>query len=386
MKDIFHSESELVFSDDDIKLIREHLILSLKNCFSVVRFDDIPSEILDKVLFDYSNVLGVVSKKFALPFDTLERIDMSNVSFDNFLCCDFNFCGLECVSIDPMNVPKTFSNVSFWGVEFTSPIVDHVIEDVDFSGSKNAVIDPVKNKISYGNKFRNVRFTWPFKDPRSVQGNDFSGSRNAVIDLRSIYILSGANLNGAMLIGSLNGHFINGASFAGAYTSDDEPILINPNKAGGNRLNNCNFGGVSFTEPVNCEINISGSDFTGSKGMVLDPKFVPFHNFRGCKFADVKFVNSYLLGGFMTDCDFTGSKGAVIDFDIMASYKGCNFTDARFAPGITKDNVLDFIYDPEMVTYNGQSFTQYLEKYDEASNSSVSKIYQKIDKAIAKEK
>ena len=97
--------------------IRKYLIKKLKSYDGIVSFDEFTKDELNEILFDYCN--NGRSKRFALPRDIYKKIDMSNVSFDNFEAVNFDFSDLVGVRINPNNLylleikNVDFSNVTF---------------------------------------------------------------------------------------------------------------------------------------------------------------------------------------------------------------------------------------------------------------------------------
>ena len=79
--------------------IRKYLIKKLKSYDGIVSFDEFTKDELNEILFDYCN--NGRSKRFALPRDIYKKIDMSNVSFENFRAHRVDFSKLTGVVIEP---------------------------------------------------------------------------------------------------------------------------------------------------------------------------------------------------------------------------------------------------------------------------------------------
>ena len=70
---------------------------------------------LDEILFNYRTIGKKEAKSFALPIEVLRKIDMSNVSFDNFCAYHVNFSGMTGVKIDPNKLYK--KNKKFYNID-----------------------------------------------------------------------------------------------------------------------------------------------------------------------------------------------------------------------------------------------------------------------------
>ena len=88
-------------------------------------------------------------------------------------------------------------------------------------------------------------------------------------------------------------------------------ISINPQTIYKKDLSNAICQGVKFIGLFD-GVDISGANFTGSKGAKINPQTIYKKNLRGTRCTDVEFIGPFdriMISG----ADFTGSKGAMID-------------------------------------------------------------------------
>ncbi len=105
-------------------------------------------------------------------------------------------------------------------------------------------------------------------------------------------------------------------------------IKINPQTIHGKNLSYCHFSDVEFTGPFD-ECKIKDVDFTGSKGAKINPQTIPEKDLCDCSFSDAELIGPF-DGCNIRYVDFTGSKGAVINFDtILYDIEYCHFCDAE---------------------------------------------------------
>lgn len=365
-----------------ISTIRKYLVNSLeKYQGEPILFDDFPEGLLEEVLF--SPVLKRSKKylNFAIPQSVAKKIDMSNVSFDNFLCENYDFSGYTGIKIDPERSISDFKGASFNGVTFLNPIKNRTIELIDFRGSVGASIDPSSNTMGTQNKFCDVTFTGPFQGV-TVKDDNFSGSHGAVIFTEVGTDLTWTTLTDARIQGGLDDCIINCTNFSGAKNLDDSVLRINPNIIRG-KFRDCVFDGVEFTQPVKKLLEIAGADFTGSQGFEISPDNIASNDISGCKLAGVKFCCANKpLRCFMDNTDFTGSTGAIVDFDLNSNIHGTNFADAQFVQSVGFDNILYISKKYMSARYGDESLFYYVTGLKEKVTSDVNKVLVKIDKAL----
>lgn len=301
---------------DKVRMLRKNLIEELKNLddgMIVSLTDKYDSDILELILFsgydgydryypsidEYGN--RAKCKKFALPNEILRKIDFSNVSFDNFDAKGYDFTGLHLVNLNPQKVyNKNFENSILSGVCFTDSFDGCKIGETDFTGSIGAKIDPDKIYYIYSRvfgkeiwmpycKFDGVTFTKIIKlKAGHINGCDFTGSIGAKIYLngfKNLTNINNCNFKDVTFIGTINNFdYLDGISFSGA-KSEYGMVRINPERM--KSLTKCNFDGVRFIKPIG-KCNISGSNFTGSKGAKIDLRKIT--NFSKTNFTDAKVI------------------------------------------------------------------------------------------------
>ena len=118
--------------------------------------------------------------------------------------------------------------------------------------------------------------------------------------------LSNAICQGVKFIGLFDGVDISGANFTGS-----KGAKINPQTIFVKDLERTKCTDVEFIGPFD-DAKISGANFTGSKGAKINPQTIYKKNLRGTRCTDVEFIGPFdriMISG----ADFTGSKGAMID-------------------------------------------------------------------------
>lgn len=293
------------------------------------------------------------AKYFALPKNLLTKINFSNIDFSNFNAVGFDFNGLYNVKLNPQTIwEKKLMGAKLNGVEFIGPFDDVTLNQRD-----------------------------------SGYITDFTGSTGAIIDVSKIHKLYG------------------------------EYVFFN----------NCIFKGVTFTYPFKhlgytkihgykmpINLEITGSDFTGSRGAIIYPNDMYFSltncilkdtilatpiklswsneikgtNFTGAKqkgnlfkrlkpveivwntdHVDFDFTNTVFNGvhftGPLRDCsllnntDFKNSTGAIIDLKNVneeSNLDSCNFTDST---------VIDKNGKKRLITEDGKISHDFLYELDE---------------------
>lgn len=387
--------------------IRKYLIKKLKSYDGIVSFDEFTKDELNEILFDYCN--NGRSKRFALPRDIYKKIDMSNVSFDNFEAVNFDFSDLVGVRINPNNLYLLeIKNVDFSNVTFLDEFRNCTVIKTNFQGNAGTIIDGkhVEGAIfaggmqyGGGNEFADVTFTEPINNVinGSISGTDFTGSKGAVIELGlgKVNILKDCYLKDATLSGTFRNCYIEGANFTGAHGSNGGRVRINPNILAFGHLeqryvrvlDGCCFDGVEFIEDTTSHgwFSIYNTDFSGSKGFVISPYNVFKRNYEASVFKGVKFTTDPITDANLTEANFEGSEGAIIEGP-QASIALANLTDVslKFA------DPFEFCFSlrgAQTATCEGRSF---LDVFNDAvanfSKNEPTKVYTKIDRAINKDK
>ena len=387
--------------------IRKYLIKKLKSYDGIVSFDEFTKDELNEILFDYCN--NGRSKRFALPRDIYKKIDMSNVSFDNFEAVNFDFSDLVGVRINPNNLYLLeIKNVDFSNVTFLDEFRNCTVIKTNFQGNAGSIIDGkhVEGAIfaggmqyGGGNEFADVTFTEPINNVinGSISGTDFTGSKGAVIELGlgKVNILKDCYLKDATLSGTFRNCYIEGANFTGAHGSNGGRVRINPNILAFGHLeqryvrvlDGCCFDGVEFIEDTTSHgwFSIYNTDFSGSKGFVISPYNVFKRNYEASVFKGVKFTTDPITDANLTEANFEGSEGAIIEGP-QASIALANLTDVslKFA------DPFEFCFSlrgAQTATCEGRSF---LDVFNDAvanfSKNEPTKVYTKIDRAINKDK
>lgn len=380
--------------------VREKLIQAIIVQDDAVKLDGLTTGELDEIIFDHiEDKNGDKKKVFALPLIVLKKIDMSNVSFDNFEAKEIDFSDFTGVKINPSKLyKKRCVSVNFDGVIFLDEFSDKYIEDCNFKGSKNAVIDA---DVVFGGK--NVFSDVTFKSP-IIKGyigySDFSGSKGAIIELghMSIVSLDHCRLRDATIRGSFYDCSISGADFSGAHAVDGGTIKINPNEIRTiietdkaysmydrrvKDISECNFDGVEFTEEFETSsfFKLWKTNFTGSRGVIIDPKTVYNNYYSYAVLNGVMFTpGSSITNAYLEETDFTGSRNAVIS-GLQSWMDRANLTDAK----IEFDNVNFLLASPriETATCDGELFCDvYKKTLDREFGDLVKKYTKKIDEAL----
>ena len=296
---------------------------------------DYDPDILELILFktiDGELIIDEYGKrkdtaKYAYNRKVLSKIDLSDISFDNFDAKGFDFTGLYGVRLNPQTIwDKNLKGSVLNGVEFIGSFFKAKIEGANFTGSKGAIIDLAlydgkeANKITWQHyslnncKFSGVIFTSPIKDIRlysyhffdenkdtmwsspSIQGTDFTGSKGAIIDVNDIKDLHNCNLTDALIVGEIKqSHYINGTNFTGAKQKVIGPfskqITINPSCENEYKdYTSTNFNGIRFTKPFG-KCHLDKTNFTGSEGAIIDLRLVDDESdISSVNFTDAKVI------------------------------------------------------------------------------------------------
>ena len=346
---------------------------------------------MNEILFDYCN--NGRSKRFALPRDIYKKIDMSNVSFENFRAHRVDFSKLTGVVIEPSKLAgKTCCDVNFSGVKFLGEFSSIFLEGCKFGGSVNAVIG---DDVRYGgvNDFTDVTFKSPITYG-VLNGSNFAGSKGAVIELgeEKVKLIIDCCFKDATLKGNLIGCIIQGTDFRGA-NIDNGKIELYPDKLGVGSIyesdvidfSDCHFAGVKFMRPIGGKnvYKIKGADFMGSEGVIIHPAVISKYDYSNCKLAGVSFIpGTSISDANLNGTDFTGSVGAVISSS-QRSIVDANLTDAS-VKFIDPD---DFFAIPGInsATYNGKKFkTVFKETISKDFDDQIKTYTKKINAAIVK--
>ena len=359
----------------------------------VVKLEGFSTEELNELLFNYVEEGDTKKKIFALPNSILQKIDMSNVSFENFRAHRVDFSKLTGVVIEPSQLAgKACCDVNFSGVKFLGEFSSVFLEGCKFGGSVNAVIG---DDVRYGgvNDFTDVTFKSPITYG-VLNGSNFAGSKGAVIELgeEKVKLIIDCCFKDATLKGNLIDCIIQGTDFRGA-NIDNGKIELYPDKLGVGSIyesdvkdfSDCHFAGVKFMRPIGGKnvYKIKGADFTGSEGVIIHPSVISKYDYSNCKLAGVSFIpGTSISDANLNGTDFTGSVGAVISSS-QRSIIDANLTDAS-VKFIDPD---DFFAIPGInsATYNGKKFkTVFKETISKDFDDSIKTYTKKINAAIVK--
>ena len=376
-----------------IEKVRKELIEVLGKQDKVVKLEGFSTEELNELLFNYVEEGDTKKKIFALPNSILQKIDMSNVSFENFRAHRVDFSKLTGVVIEPSQLAgKACCDVNFSGVKFLGEFSSVFLEGCKFGGSVNAVIG---DDVRYGgvNDFTDVTFKSPITYG-VLNGSNFAGSKGAVIELgeEKVKLIIDCCFKDATLKGNLIDCIIQGTDFRGA-NIDNGKIELYPDKLGVGSIyesdvkdfSDCHFAGVKFMRPIGGKnvYKIKGADFTGSEGVIIHPSVISKYDYSNCKLAGVSFIpGTSISDANLNGTDFTGSVGAVISSS-QRSIVDANLTDAS-VKFIDPD---DFFAIPGInsATYNGKKFkTVFKEIISKDFDDSIKTYTKKINVAIVK--
>ncbi len=287
-----------------IEKVRKELIEVLGKQDKVVKLEGFSTEELNELLFNYVEEGDTKKKIFALPNSILQKIDMSNVSFNDFYAKNIDFGQFTGVRIDPNKLyNKSCFYTSFAGVTFLNGFRSGYIEGCNFTGSKNAVIgDRIKTRLN--------RCNGVLEAENSSIGKDVAlGEKNVFKDVTFESPITKGN--------------IVSSDFTGAHAKNGDKIKLDPfdlaeSRVSGQIVRNvgeCRFNGVKFTGsfgPIG-DFAIRMADFTGSEGAVLCPGSVFEKDYCYAKLSGVRFpAGSFIKDAQLEGTKFNGSEGAVI--------------------------------------------------------------------------
>lgn len=139
------------------------------------------TDFLDKLIFE--PVESRNAKVFSSTLvEVLNKINFSNVRFNNFFMNEFDFSTLKGVKIDPQSIyEKCMTDLICKGVTFIGNFNGVYLDNVNFEGSIGAKIDTIKVGNLTNCKCANVEFISRNGEPVNLgcvktYGTDFNGS------------------------------------------------------------------------------------------------------------------------------------------------------------------------------------------------------------------
>ena len=178
----------------------------------------------------------------------LRNCDMSGICFDNVEISGLDFDGLIGVKINPEG--RDLDNCKFKGVIFTGSFKDSSVKNIDFTDSKNAIINvsEVEHRSIAYSKMSGVKFIGSF-DYADVAYTDFTGSEGAKINPNKLFMegLEGAKLSSVELTSPIENCYVDGADF----TDSKNAVIIVRNMASFNdtNLNGATVIGDVYSKP-----------------------------------------------------------------------------------------------------------------------------------------
>lgn len=314
----------MIDMQDKIYELRQKIIKEIENIEDGVhiRFEDYDSDLLELIIFCSESSEGRFncidnygnheqSKKFALPENILQKIDFSNVPFDNFDARHIDFSNYSGVKLNPQTVfNKDLSNCTFKGVEFTGPFDGCKITGSDFSGSSGAKIDPLTLK--------------PGKDLYGFNGNSLDYYHLIVFEINSKIFKQ------CFHVIDCSDCIFSDVIFTNSFTIRKKGNLFDEN----------------LKIPLYLIVDIRNSNFSGSKGAKIYPPKT-FKGLKGCILKDAYIIGDVSTKSHQTsivETNFSGAKGkTILGFD----------TEIKIDPQI--------IYKKDLTgtILNGVSFTNY---------------------------
>lgn len=255
----------------------------------------------------------------------LNKIDFSNVSFDNVAVNGIDFSGLKGVKINPQTIyNKDLSKTICHGVEFVYN--DNSINQYDyfkevninftnFKGSKNAKINPqtIKNNNLHGAILSRVDFTGYSFDKACVNNVDFTGSKGVKINPQTIWnkTLWNSKCCDVEFIGSFDNACVRQTNFTGSKGAKINPKMIYL-EADKSPLEKTVFCDVEFIDTFE-NVDIRFANFKGSKNAIIDPQRIKSKNLHGTVLFGIDFTGYSFDDVRVNNVDFTGSKGVKIN-------------------------------------------------------------------------
>lgn len=359
-----------------IEKVRKELIEVLGKQDKVVKLEGFSTEELNELLFNYVEEGDTKKKIFALPNSILQKIDMSNVSFNDFYAKNIDFGQFTGVRIDPNKLyNKSCFYTSFAGVTFLNGFRSGYIEGCNFTGSKNAVIgDRIKTRLN--------RCNGVLEAENSSIGKDVAlGEKNVFKDVTFESPITKGN--------------IVSSDFTGAHAKNGDKIKLDPfdlaeSRVSGQIVRNvgeCRFNGVKFTGsfgPIG-DFAIRMADFTGSEGAVLCPGSVFEKDYCYAKLSGVRFpAGSFIKDAQLEGTKFNGSEGAVISGPQQNMYVA-DLTDAAIR--FNEPNDILYIHGVETAAYDKKAFCDVFNETLAREFEEPAKVYVKrIEKLGPKDK
>lgn len=178
------------------KSVLEKLIFDNKLCYCKIQ--------------DYNNIIKTC-KVFSVDKSILKKLDLSEVSFDDFLAENVDFSGLYGVKLNPQKVySKSLCCSVLDGVEITGSFDDVNVERTNFKGILgNNKINPQKiySKSLFCTKLCDMEITGSF-DGVDLENTDFRGIvGNNILNPQAVKLktLHGTILENINIIGSFEG-------------------------------------------------------------------------------------------------------------------------------------------------------------------------------------
>ncbi len=359
-----------------IEKVRKELIEVLGKQDKVVKLEGFSTEELNELLFNYVEEGDTKKKIFALPNSILQKIDMSNVSFNDFYAKNIDFGQFTGVRIDPNKLyNKSCFYTSFAGVTFLNGFRSGYIEGCNFTGSKNAVIgDRIKTRLN--------RCNGVLEAENSSIGKDVAlGEKNVFKDVTFESPITKGN--------------IVSSDFTGAHAKNGDKIKLDPfdlaeSRVSGQIVRNvgeCRFNGVKFTGsfgPIG-DFAIRMADFTGSEGAVICPGSVFEKDYCYAKLSGVRFpAGSFIKDAQLEGTKFNGSEGAVISGPQQNMYVA-DLTDAAIR--FNEPNDILYIHGVETAAYDKKAFCDVFNETLAREFEEPAKVYVKrIEKLGPKDK
>lgn len=196
----------MFYQNITIEELRENLKSKLEHYdFPKHTLLDIDAEVYREIM------LNKEDNSFAIPFDLVKKLDLSNFSFDNVNIRYLDFRGSKGVVINPGKVfNKDLSYCILEGAKIEGTFDDTAIYYTNFKGTNGIEINPqkVKGKNIAGCVLTDTTITGSLDDV-FIRGTVFTGSKGARVDVDKIYQhnLKHTELTDAIVINSSNKKF-----------------------------------------------------------------------------------------------------------------------------------------------------------------------------------
>lgn len=379
--------------DEKIEKIRDEFIEKINNVDEGIHILlNYNPKVLESIIFETENGKCIFDqhgnrkkeyKVFALPKNVLRKIDFSNIDFSNFKAYEYDFTGLYNVRLNPQTIwERSLKGSTLNGVEFIGPFDGVFLCRTNFSGSKGAVIEPIKLGRRYRDIeivnciFKDVTFIGPirfiskdldiyFSESMDIAGSDFTGSTGAVI------------YPNALINNGLSYCILKDATLA-------TPIKIFKNLVGDKHM-----------------INIKGTNFTGAKQrkLLTTSNMIQLYCIRNMNFTDtdfngVHFMNPIADNTILNNTSFKGSTGAIIDLSKINNERSdistCDFTDSTVIGDnkekliITEDGKLSKEFAYELDNFLGIVHTKELITKEDLEKSRLELIKKRREEILNK--